>query len=111
QEVGGFDILVNDLVLMGIIQCGSCLTDKKDNVLWREQFGAAALSQPGRERAFRAVGHDHVGEYVFLHVHLAVVVEGQDVWVVEQGDSSDFALEETACFPGGGAVGIGGGFG
>ena len=38
QEVGGFDVLVDELVVVGMLQGVSSLTHEMSDVLWGEQF-------------------------------------------------------------------------
>src|SRR5712691_6776205 len=110
EEVGRFDILVDNLAGMGMLQSAGRLLEKIPNILWGEQCGTVALLEPISERAFFAVGHNHIGQGGSIDTFLTKVIEGQDVRVVKGDDGSHLALEEASSLFGGVGVGISGRF-
>ena len=98
KKVGGFDILVNDLVVVGMLQCAGSLTNHMGNLLGREEFRLIAVAQPVGERAFPAIGHHQVDDGQVPQGLLPIVIQWQDVWVIEFGNGPGFALKKAGGF-------------
>ena len=95
EKIGGFDILVDNLFIVGILKCFSSLTDKIGDILHREHIVTGMLMQPVSKRPFRAKRHDNVDESRPIDLLLAVTKQGQNMRMIEPGNSPGFALEET----------------
>src|SRR2546423_5806829 len=95
EKIGGFDILVDKLFIVGILKRISSLTDKIGDILYREHIVIGTPMQPVSKRTFRAKGHDNVDEGRTIDLLLAVTKQGQNMRMIEPGNSPGFALEET----------------
>jgi len=58
QEVGGLDVLVNNLLLLGMVERIVGLLEQAGDLGRRGWLGAATLPQPAGQGVLFAVGHD-----------------------------------------------------
>ncbi len=100
EEVGGLDILVNDLLVMGVLQRIGGLLQQGCHLDRREQCRAASLPQPVREGAIFAIRHHQVVEPLAVERFISVGVQGQDVGMIEPGNRPSLALEEAGSIVG-----------
>ncbi len=94
EEVGGFDILVQHVLVMGVLQRLGGLLEQGDDLGGREGRNPAATPEPSCQGALFAVGHHQVGEQLLVDGFLSIGVQGQNVGVVEPGDGFGLPLEE-----------------
>src|SRR5438270_2579353 len=96
EEIGGLDILMHNLAIMGVLEGTGGLLDNIPHILWGKQGSIPALLHPGSKSALLTKGHDHIGQYRSMDGCLTKVKEWQNVRMVEHGDSPGLALKKTS---------------
>src|SRR5579885_1063838 len=86
---------MNDVVIVGILECVGSLLNNGDQFLWRERSGVVVLLYPLQERAFGAIRHHQESETRSLHSFLTIVEKRQDWGVIEVSNGPRLAQEET----------------
>src|SRR6266496_5122586 len=99
KEVRGFDIAMNHLMIMRILESTSSLMDKMSDILWREQLSVIACFSPYGKRIFFTERHDHINKSPpVIYICFTIVVEGQDMRMVEHTYRLHLSLKEKHIF-------------
>ena len=96
---------MHNLVVMCVLEGTGSLLYNKTNIVRGEQESIPALLHPGSKGVLFTKGHDHIGQYHAMDGCLTKVKQGQDVRMVEHGDSPGLALKK-ACRIGVGIFGL-----
>src|SRR5260370_15066776 len=96
KKIGRLDILMHNLMVMGVLKGTGSLLYNNSNILWGEQGSIPALLHPGSKGVLFTKGHNHIGQCRSMDGCLTKVKEWQDVRMGEHGDSSCLAQEKTS---------------
>src|ERR1700726_3890921 len=95
QKVGGLDVLVNNLAIVGILEGARCLEHQLGYIERRKQPGFPVITKPAGQGTFLAQRHDHIGDDRTMNSRLTVVIQRKNMRVIEGGNRFDLALEKT----------------
>src|SRR5579859_274443 len=106
QEVGRFDILMNNMLLVSMLQRFGSLANKMGDQFRSEWSRLSMQVQPIVQCPFLAKWHHQIGKGSSFNDGLTVIIERQDVGMIKLGDGHCLVLEKTHCPWRGGARGF-----